>query len=442
MQIHFGTDGIRGRANETLTVDMAYRIGQYLGSKFSGKKIIIGKDTRLSGAMFESALTSGITSRGANVYQLGICPTPQLIYLTRTKDFILGIMITASHNPYTDNGIKIIDETGKKISATLEKEIEDYMYGDANNDYAISDQIGSVNDYGMLGQFEYANYLKKEFPIDLSKLTICIDCANGSATVTAEKILTECGGVVNVLGNKPNGLNINKDCGSTHIENLVSQMKTGKYDVGFAFDGDADRLIAVCKDGQIVDGDKIIFAIGKYFHDKKILTGNKVVATVMSNLGLFKVLDKYGIGYEKTNVGDKYVYACMQENGYVIGGEQSGHIIISKHATTGDGLLTALQLLTIMVEEGKTLNELTDELVIYPQLLVNVPVNDKQAILEDEEVKNACQQVENDLQGNGRVLVRPSGTEPLVRVMVEAQSQEICEKYCQKIVDLINSKNK
>ncbi len=439
MQAHFGTDGIRGRANENLTVDMAYRIGQYLGNYLQKGKILIGYDTRLSNGMFETALSAGITAMGANAYQLKTCSTPSLIYLVRTQGFDLGIMITASHNPYTDNGIKIISKDGLKIDAQLEKDIEAYIYSDDQLPAATGADIGKVIDYQQ-GLQIYLDYLAQEYPLDLSNYRLLIDCANGSNTVTAYKLLTSLKAKVDVINAAPNGLNINLNCGSTHIEGLIEKVKAGNYDGGFAFDGDADRVIAVAPDGAVVDGDKIIFCCGKYLADHDLLNGGKVVTTVMANLGLFKLLDKYGIGYEKTQVGDKYVYECMCKNGYVLGGEQSGHIIFSKHATTGDGLLTALELLNLMVKEGKSLNELTDELFVYPQLLVNVEVKDKEAVLQDEDVKAKCAEVEALLEGNGRVLVRPSGTEPLVRVMVEAETDELCKEYVYSIVDFIKSK--
>ena len=442
VKIHFGTDGIRGRANENLTVRMAYRIGQYLGRYLNnGQKprILIGRDTRLSGTMFETALASGITSVGGDAYLLKVCSTPSLVYLVRHDNFDCGIMISASHNPYGDNGIKVVTGSGTKMNAEVEAKIEEYMYGDSEIELATGADIGVVIDY-QDALNTYYDYLCERFPEDLSQYNILLDCANGSATVTAEKVYKRLGANVTVMSNKPDGMNINRGCGSTHPEALATAVKNGNFDCGFAFDGDADRLISVASDGKIIDGDKVLYMCGKYLkkHDK--LRNGKLVTTVMANLGLFKKLDAEGIGYEKTAVGDKYVYDCMCKNDYVLGGEQSGHIIFSDYATTGDGLLTSLFLLKVMREEGKSLNELTDDLFIYPQLLRNVEVKDKHSAIEDPDVQEICRQVEEELEGEGRVLVRPSGTEPLIRVMVEARTDELCSYYVGKVVDVIKEK--
>ena len=442
VKIHFGTDGIRGRANENLTVRMAYRIGQYLGRYLNnGQKprILIGRDTRLSGTMFETALASGITSVGGDAYLLKVCSTPSLVYLVRHDNFDCGIMISASHNPYGDNGIKVVTGSGTKMNAEVEAKIEEYMYGDSEIELATGADIGVVIDY-QDALNTYYDYLSERFPEDLSQYNILLDCANGSATVTAEKVYKRLGANVTVMSNKPDGMNINRGCGSTHPEALATAVKNGNFDCGFAFDGDADRLISVASDGKIIDGDKVLYMCGKYLkkHDK--LRNGKLVTTVMANLGLFKKLDAEGIGYEKTAVGDKYVYDCMCKNDYVLGGEQSGHIIFSDYATTGDGLLTSLFLLKVMREEGKSLNELTDDLFIYPQLLRNVEVKDKHSAIEDPDVQEICRQVEEELEGEGRVLVRPSGTEPLIRVMVEARTDELCSYYVGKVVDVIKEK--
>ncbi|MDI9540192.1 MAG: phosphoglucosamine mutase [Bacillota bacterium] len=439
MKISFGTDGIRGKANENLTVDMAYRIGRYIGNYFSNGKALIGRDTRISGTMFESALAAGLTAGGCDVYLLKVCSTPSLVYVVRSNDFDCGLMISASHNPYYDNGIKIISGKGTKIDSALEKKIEKYMSGEDELPFATLENIGQVYDYPE-GIDLYFDYLKKEYPLNLSDYKILIDCSNGSASFIAEKVLKSLNCQVDAINNQPNGININRNCGSTHIEVLVEAIKNGDYDCGFSYDGDADRVIAVAGDGTVVDGDKILYCCGKYLSDKGRLKGNKIVTTTMANLGLFKKLDELNIGYEKTEVGDKYVYQSMCENGYVLGGEQSGHIIFSEHATTGDGLLTTLEILNVMIEENKTLNELTDDLFIYPQLLVNVPVKNKEAVIKDQEVIAKCEKVKEELHGEGRVLVRASGTEPLVRVMVEATTDDICGKYVTDIVDFIKRK--
>lgn len=440
MKIHFGTDGIRGRANENLTVGMAFKIGQYLGKTFVGGKILIGKDTRLSSSMLEAALSSGLSSCGCNAYQLGVCSTPSLVYLVKNEDFDGGIMITASHNPYYDNGIKIISSDGCKMDAAFEKEIEDYIYSDEHLPLAIGQDIGQVKDFHK-GLDDYYKHLFEEFPLNLSNYKIIIDCANGSSTVTAPVVFKKMNAQLTITSNQPDGYNINRDCGSTHIDKLAEIVKKGNYDIGFAYDGDADRVIAVASDGQIVDGDKIIYCCGKYLSQRGLLNNGKVVTTVMANLGLFKKLNEENIGYEKTQVGDKYVYQCMCQNGYVLGGEQSGHIIFSQYASTGDGLLTSLMLLKVMLETGKSLNELTDDLFIYPQILINVEVKNKEECLKNPKLLQKCKEVEDLLKDNGRVLVRASGTESLVRVMIEAQSEELCKKYAEEIVDTVKEIN-
>ena len=441
MKIHFGTDGIRGRANENLTIDMAYRIGRYLGNYFPKGTILIGRDTRLSGGMFEMALAAGATAGGCDAYLLGVCSTPSLIYLVTAQKFDCGIMITASHNPYHDNGIKVIASDGKKLSSDIEKAMEEYIYG-AEDTLPLmkGEDIGQIFDYKD-GLNKYIEHLKEEFPEDLSGMTVCVDCSNGSNIMTAAQVLRSLGCTVDVINDKPNGLNINRDCGSTHIEALVEKVKAGQYDCGFAYDGDADRVIAVDGEGNVVDGDKMIYVIGCYLKKHDMLNGNKVVVTVMSNLGFFKAMDKVGIGYEKTAVGDKYVYQCMGENDYKLGGEQSGHVIVADKATTGDGLLTSLLLLQIIKEENKSLKNLTADFKTYPQLLINVEVKNKEKAIKDEEVQAVCKEVEEKLADEGRVLVRTSGTEPIVRVMVEASSQAICEKYCNQIVNKIKERN-
>ena len=436
---YFGTDGARGRVNENLTLDMAIRIGQYLGwyyGKERHAKIIIGKDTRLSSDMFEMGLAAGATSTGATVYLLGVCPTPSVSYLIRKEHFDCGIMVSASHNPYHDNGIKLFNHEGCKMNPEVENAIEDYIDGKCTVPLAKDDAIGSVIERDE-GLEIYESWLKEIVNIDLSGMKIAVDLANGSATATAVETLSSLGATVEAIHNSPNGININTNCGSTHPQELQEMMREGNYDVGFAFDGDADRLIAVDEDGNLFNGDYTLYVCGRYMKKNNTLNKNTVVTTVMANLGLYHALRDNVIDYEQTAVGDKYVFECMQNNDYRIGGEQSGHIIFLEHAVTGDGLLTALKLLQIMVDEKKSLKELGKDLFIYPQLLVNVPVQDKNKTMESAELKEQIDQVAAELGDEGRILVRPSGTEPLVRVMVEAKSDALCHDYVYRIVDYI-----
>ena len=424
---YFGTDGARGRVNENLTLDMAIRIGQYLGwyyGKERHAKIIIGKDTRLSSDMFET------------VYLLGVCPTPSVSYLIRKEHFDCGIMVSASHNPYHDNGIKLFNHEGCKMNPEVENAIEDYIDGKCTVPLAKDDAIGSVIEWDE-GLEIYESWLKEIVNIDLSGMKIAVDLANGSATATAVETLSSLGATVEAIHNSPNGININTNCGSTHPQELQEMMREGNYDVGFAFDGDADRLIAVDEDGNLFNGDYTLYVCGRYMKKNNTLNKNTVVTTVMANLGLYHALRDNVIDYEQTAVGDKYVFECMQNNDYRIGGEQSGHIIFLEHAVTGDGLLTALKLLQIMVDEKKSLKELGKDLFIYPQLLVNVQVQDKNKTMESAELKEQIDQVAAELGDEGRILVRPSGTEPLVRVMVEAKSDALCHDYVYRIVDYI-----
>lgn len=436
---YFGTDGARGRVNENLTLDMAIRIGQYLGwyyGKERHAKIIIGKDTRLSSDMFEMGLAAGATSTGATVYLLGVCPTPSVSYLIRKEHFDCGIMVSASHNPYHDNGIKLFNHEGCKMNPEVENAIEDYIDGKCTVPLAKDDAIGSVIEWDE-GLEIYESWLKEIVNIDLSDMKIAVDLANGSATATAVETLSSLGATVEAIHNSPNGININTNCGSTHPQELQEMMREGNYDVGFAFDGDADRLIAVDEDGNLFNGDYTLYVCGRYMKKNNTLNKNTVVTTVMANLGLYHALRDNVIDYEQTAVGDKYVFECMQNNDYRIGGEQSGHIIFLEHAVTGDGLLTALKLLQIMVDEKKSLKELGKDLFIYPQLLVNVQVQDKNKTMESAELKEQIDQVAAELGDEGRILVRPSGTEPLVRVMVEAKSDALCHDYVYRIVDYI-----
>lgn len=439
---YFGTDGIRGKANEGLTAYKAFQVGRYLGYYFSkeGKqKIIIGKDTRLSSDMFESALAAGISSQGCDAYLAGYCPTPMIAYLTRTQDFACGAMISASHNPFHDNGIKVFSKEGLKLSADIEDLIEDYIDGITSLDYAVEDQIGKVVPYPQ-GLEDYLSWVTDTFRLDLTGYRLALDCANGSSSVTAKKALERLGATCTVINDQPDGLNINTNCGSTHPEHFIEFVKQGSYDLGLMFDGDADRQIMVAPDGRLVDGDFVLYITGKYFRDQGKLNNNTIVTTVMANLGLFKAMEKEGISVASTQVGDKYVYERMCEEDDIVGGEQSGHIIFKTIETTGDGLVTALVILSIMKETGKTIAQLMEGLKIYPQLLINVRVSNKDLAMGDADVKNAIDQVNKELDGNGRLLVRPSGTEPLIRVMAEAETDEICAEEVGKVVKVVKEK--
>ena len=439
---YFGTDGIRGKANEGLTAERAFVVGRYLGWYYSqkGKKnIVIGKDTRLSSDMLESALAAGITSEGCDAYLAGYCPTPMICYLTVHEDFAVGAMISASHNPFYDNGIKVFSKQGVKLQGEVETLIEDYIDGKIEIPYKTEGEIGRIVNYPE-GLDHYLNFVVSEFPLDLHGTKIAMDCANGSATYTAEKALRRLGAECTIFCNDPNGTNINRKCGSTHPERFQEYMKLGSYDLGLTFDGDADRQILVRPDGELVNGDYVLYICGKYYRDKGVLTNNTIVTTVMANLGLWKAMEREHINVAKTDVGDKYVYDCMTKNDYILGGEQSGHIIFSCHETTGDGLVTALAILKVMKNTGKSISELCEGLRIYPQLLVNVKVNDKTKVMDDPEVQEAIARVNKDLNGNGRILVRPSGTEPLLRVMAEAETDEICQQVCGQVADVIKAK--
>lgn len=439
---YFGTDGARGRANDALTLDMAIAIGQYIGWYYGKRrhaKVLIGKDTRLSSDMFTMGLAAGATSTGANVYLLGVCPTPSVSYLIQKEHFDCGIMVSASHNPFHDNGIKLFNENGSKMNPAIEQEIEAYIDHTSTIELAHEEGIGHVIEWSE-GLELYESWLKSIVPIDLNGMNILLDLANGSATSCASETLTSLGATVEVIHSAPNGININAKCGSTHPEELQSMMRDGNYDVGFAFDGDADRLIAVDEEGNLIDGDYTMYICSCYMKEKGRLVDNMVVTTVMSNLGLYHALRDKDICFEQTAVGDKYVYECMRANHYAIGGEQSGHIIFHEHANTGDGLLTAMKLLEIMVDTKKSLRTLGKDLFIYPQLLKNTHVHDKQATLEDAELQNVIAAVAQELGDEGRILVRPSGTEPLVRVMVEAKTDALCEKYVNDIVHFIKEK--
>ena len=443
---YFGTDGFRGEANVDLTVEHAYKVGRYLGYYYGkqhddGKAhVVIGKDTRLSSYMFEYSLVAGLTASGADVYLMHVTPTPSVSYIVRTGDFDCGIMISASHNPYYDNGIKVINGQGYKLEAAIENEIEQYIDGELGEiPFAKKDSIGKTTDYTM-GRNRYIGYLLTIPTRPFKGMRIGLDCANGASYLVAKSVYDALGAKTYVINNEPNGTNINTDCGSTHIEKLQAFVKEKGLDVGFAFDGDADRCLAVDDKGEIVDGDKILYVCGRYLNDKGELNNNTIVTTIMSNLGLYKALDKKGINYEKTAVGDKYVFENMMEHGHSIGGEQSGHIIFSKYATTGDGVLTSLMIMETILGRKVKLSELFHSLTIYPQLLVNVKVSSKEAVMNDADVVKLNDEIAAELGDDGRLLLRQSGTEPVIRVMVEAATDELCEKYVYKMVDLIKAK--
>ena len=443
---YFGTDGFRGEANVTLTVDHAFKVGRFLGWYYgknheNGKaKIVIGKDTRRSSYMFEYSLVAGLTASGADAYLLHVTTTPSVSYVARTEDFDCGIMISASHNPFYDNGITLINAAGEKMKEDVIAEIEKYLDGELGEiPYATRENIGCTVDY-TAGRNRYMGYLMSLAIYSFKGIRVGLDASNGSAWTLAKAVFDALGAKTYVINAAPDGTNINANCGSTHIEGLQDLVRREHLDVGFAFDGDADRCLCVDEKGEVITGDHILYIYGCYMKDRDKLVGNKVVTTVMSNFGLYKAFDAVGIEYEKTKVGDKYVYECMSENGYRIGGEQSGHIIFSKYATTGDGIITALKMMEVMLAKKKTLSELAAPLVIYPQVLKNIRVTDKTQAQDDADVKAAVEAVANALGADGRILVRESGTEPVVRVMVEAGSTEECEKYVDQVIEVIKSK--
>ena len=441
---YFGTDGFRGEANKNLTAEHAYKIGRFLGwyygrNKEEGEKckIVIGKDTRLSSYMFEYALVSGLTASGAEAYLLHVTTTPSVSYVARTEDFDCGIMISASHNPYYDNGIKLINSNGEKMDEETILKIEAYIDGLSGEiPFATRENIGRTVDYAN----RYIGYLISLATRSYKNKKVGLDCANGSAWMIAKSVFDALGAKTYVINNEPDGTNINTNCGSTHIEGLQKLVKEKGLDVGFAFDGDADRCLCVDENGNVVNGDMIIYIYGCYLKERGKLAGNKVVTTVMSNFGLYKALDEAGIEYEKTAVGDKYVYENMSANGYRVGGEQSGHIIFRKYATTGDGILTAIKMMEVMLEKKKTLAELAAPVPVYPQVLKNIRVTDKAAAQNDPDVQAAVKAVGEKLGADGRILVRESGTEPVVRVMVEAGEEALCEKYVDEVIDVIVKK--
>ncbi len=444
---YFGTDGFRGEANIDLTVEHAYKVGRYLGYYFGKEKrdgerarIVIGKDTRRSSYMFEYSLVAGLTASGADVFLMHVTPTPSVSYIVCADSFDCGIMISASHNPFYDNGIKIINSQGSKMDASVEEEIEQYIDNKIPEiPLATRENIGRTTDYSM-GRNRYIGYLMTLPTRSFKNFRIGLDCANGASSTVAKAVFDALGAKTYVINNTPDGTNINTDCGSTHIEGLQKFVVENNLDAGFAYDGDADRCLAVDEKGNLIDGDMILYICGKYLKEQGKLTNNTVVTTVMSNLGLYKAFDAEGIQYEKTAVGDKYVYECMMDKGYILGGEQSGHIIFSKNARTGDGVLTSLKLMEAMIEQKTTMSELLRGLNIYPQLLVNVRVSSKAEVMQDEEVLAVAKRVEAALGDDGRILLRESGTEPLIRVMVEAKTDALCRQYVDEVVQTIRDR--
>ena len=449
---YFGTDGFRGEANKNLTVEHAYKVGRFIGwyyHQMTGKKckVVIGKDTRRSSYMFEYSLVAGLTASGADAYLLHVTTTPSVSYVTRTEDFDCGIMISASHNPFYDNGIKLINGNGEKMDEKTISYIEDYidgklnLFGEEMTDvpFAVREEIGCTVDYAA-GRNRYVGYLISLATYSYKNMRVGLDCANGSSWMIAKSVFDALGAKTYVINAEPDGTNINNHAGSTHIEVLQKFVKDNNLDVGFAYDGDADRCIAVDEKGNVVDGDLILYIYGKYMKERGKLLNNTVVTTIMSNFGLYKAFDEAGINYEKTAVGDKYVYENMVQNGHRIGGEQSGHIIFSKYATTGDGILTSMKMMEVILAKKLPLSKLAEPVTIYPQVLKNVRVKSKPDAQNDPDVQEAVAKVAEMLGDTGRILVRESGTEPVIRVMVEAETESLCEKYVDQVIDVIKSK--
>ena len=443
MRKYFGTDGIRGIAGESLTADLSFKVGKALGKLLTEKKehpkVVIGRDTRISCDMIEQALTAGLTSTGVNVMTVGTIPTPAIAYLTKTIETDSGIMISASHNPYQDNGIKIFGPDGFKLTDEQELEIESLIDNSEQIKNASFEKIGKLYGGSELSQ-KYVQHIKQSISGDLSNIKIALDCANGATTGVAPYIFGDLEADIETIGCQPNGININDNVGSTKIDTISTFVRENNVDVGFAFDGDGDRVLAVDANGNIVDGDKIMFILAKHLKEQGELKDNMVVSTVMSNIGFYKAIEENGLQSVKTAVGDRYVVEEMRNNNYSLGGEQSGHIILMNYATTGDGILTAVKLANIIKSTGKSLEELASEVSIYPQKLVNIKVIDKKAAMEDSEILAECEKVEKELEGNGRILLRASGTENLIRVMVEASSDELTDKYCEQVAKIVREK--
>ena len=441
---YFGTDGFRGEANKDLTFDHAIKIGRFLGWYYGanqGKKakVLIGKDTRRSSYMFEYALCTGLMASGADAYIMHVTTTPSVAYITRIDDFDCGIMISASHNPFYDNGIKVLNGNGEKMEEETLLKVEEYIDGKIDIPVAERENIGRTVDY-VEGRNRYIGYLISMSKYSFKGVKVGLDVANGAAWNIAKGVFNALGAKTYVMNDAPDGYNINTDCGSTHIEHLQKFVVEKGLDIGFAYDGDADRCLCVDEKGNVVTGDHILYVYGLYMKERGKLLNNKVVTTIMSNFGLYKALDKVGIEYEKTKVGDKYVYENMVQTGNRIGGEQSGHIIFSKYATTGDGILTSLKMMEVMLAKEKPMSELAAPCVFYPQVLKNVRVKSKPDAQNDPDVQAAVAKVAAELGEDGRILVRESGTEPVIRVMVEAGSDEVCEKYVDEVIDVITKK--
>jgi len=443
---YFGTDGFRGEANVNLTVEHAYKVGRFLGwfygkeHKDNKSKVVIGKDTRRSSYMFEYSLVAGLTASGADVYLLHVTTTPSVSYVARTEDFDCGIMISASHNLFYDNGIKLINSSGEKMREDVIDEIEKYLDGEMGElPFAVKGNIGRTVDYSA-GRNRYMGYLMSLAIYSFKGMRVGLDLSNGSAWSIAKGVFDALGAKTYVINAQPDGININASCGSTHMESLQELVKREHLDVGFAYDGDADRCLCVDENGDVIDGDLILYIYGSYMKERGKLISDTVVTTIMSNFGLYKAFDAAGINYEKTAVGDKYVYENMLNNGYRLGGEQSGHIIFSKYATTGDGILTSLKMMEVMIAKKKSLSQLASPVTIFPQVLKNIKVLDKKKTQDDIDVKAAVNKVTQELGDNGRILVRESGTEPVVRVMVEAATLEICQKCVEEVIEVIKSK--
>ena len=441
---YFGTDGFRGEANKDLTFDHAVKIGRFLGWYYGRRldkkaKVVIGKDTRRSSYMFEYALCAGLMASGADAYIMHVTTTPSVAFITRVDDFDCGIMISASHNPYYDNGIKLLNGNGEKMDEETILKVEDYIDGKVEIPVAEREAIGRTVDF-VAGRNRYIGYLISMSKYSFKGMKVGLDVANGAAWQIAKGVFDALGAKTYVINDSPDGYNINTDCGSTHIEHLQKFVVENGLNIGFAYDGDADRCLAVDEKGNVVTGDHTLYIYGLYMKERGKLLNNRVVTTVMSNFGLYKALDKVGIKYEKTKVGDKYVYENMVQNGHRIGGEQSGHTIFTKYATTGDGILTSLKLMEVMLAKEKPMSELAAPVVFYPQVLKNVRVKSKPDAQNDPDVQAAVEKVAAELGDTGRILVRESGTEPVIRVMVEAESDEICEKYVDDVIAVITAK--